>query len=133
MKVGYSGTPLIKKLGLKGNMKVLLIDEPENYFEFLETDISSHICKKNEAFDLIHLFVKTKKEYETEMKKIKIRIKATTIIWISWYKKSAKINTDVTEDVIRNYALQNDLVDVKVCAVSDIWSGLKLVTPLTKR
>ena len=54
-------------------------------------------------------------------------------IWVSWYKKSAKIPTDVTEDVIRNYALKNDLVDVKVCAVSEIWSGLKLVVPLAKR
>ena len=55
------------------------------------------------------------------------------IIWVSWYKKAAKITTDITEDVIRNYALQNELVDVKVCAVNDIWSGLKLVVPLSKR
>jgi len=55
------------------------------------------------------------------------------IIWISWFKKTAKIETDITEDVIRDYALQNDLVDVKVCAVSEQWSGLKLVVPLTKR
>jgi hypothetical protein len=57
----------------------------------------------------------------------------TISIWVSWYKKSAKIPTDITEDVIRNYALKNDLVDVKVCAVSDIWSGLKLVVPVAKR
>jgi hypothetical protein len=55
------------------------------------------------------------------------------VIWVSWYKKSAKIPTDVTEDVIRNYALKNELVDVKVCAVNDVWSGLKLVVPLKKR
>ena len=55
------------------------------------------------------------------------------MIWVSWYKKSAKIPTDITEDVIRDYALQNDLVDVKVCAVSEIWSGLKLVVPVAKR
>ncbi|HSU29321.1 MAG TPA: hypothetical protein VLJ68_13130, partial [Chitinophagaceae bacterium] len=55
------------------------------------------------------------------------------VVWVSWYKKSAGIPTDITEDVIRNYALKNDLVDVKVCAVSDIWSGLKLVVPLAKR
>jgi hypothetical protein len=70
-----------------------------------------------------------------EMKKRKQVIKSNTsiTIWISWYKKSAKIPTDITEDIIRNYALKNDLVDVKVCAVSDIWSGLKLVVPLAKR
>jgi hypothetical protein len=67
------------------------------------------------------------------MKKIRKIIKPATIIWVSWFKKSAKIETNITEDVIRNYALQNDLVDVKVCAVSDIWSGLKLVVPLAKR
>lgn len=75
------------------------------------------------------------------MKKLKAFCKKnpTVMIWISWYKKSAlrqaqgKLSTDVTEDVIRNYALKNDLVDIKVCAVSDIWSGLKLVVPLAKR
>jgi hypothetical protein len=69
------------------------------------------------------------------MKKLKPLIKknTTVIIWVSWYKKAAKIATDITEDIIRNYALKNDLVDVKVCAVSDIWSGLKLVVPVSKR
>lgn len=69
------------------------------------------------------------------MKKLKRMYKKNpnVTIWISWYKKTAKVPTDITEDVIRNYALKNDLVDVKVCAVSDIWSGLKLVVPLSKR
>jgi hypothetical protein len=79
--------------------------------------------------------VKNIKEFETEMKKLKPVYKKNTsiIIWISWYKRASKILTDITEDVIRNYALKNDLVDVKVCAVSEIWSGLKLVVPLAKR
>ena len=69
------------------------------------------------------------------MKKLKLLCKQNPAItiWVSWYKKSAKIQTDITEDIIRNYALKNDLVDVKVCAVSDIWSGLKLVVPVAKR
>jgi hypothetical protein len=67
------------------------------------------------------------------MKKIKQNMKPTTIIWVSWYKKRADIVTDITEDIIREYALKNDLVDVKVCAVSNVWSGLKLVVPLAKR
>jgi hypothetical protein len=133
MLVGYSGTPLIKKLGIKEGMKVQLMGEPDNYFQLLEQDISSQICNKDDTPDLIHLFVKTNKDFETGMKKIKKKMKPTTIIWVSWYKKSAGIATDVTEDVIRNYALQNDLVDVKVCAVSDVWSGLKLVVPVAKR
>lgn len=133
MLAGYSGTPLIKKLGIKDETKVQLIGQPENYFDLLEKNISSQFCKKAETPDLVHLFVKTKKEFESVMKKIKQNMKPTTIIWVSWYKKSAGISTDITEDVIRDYALKNDLVDVKVCAVSDIWSGLKLVIPLAKR
>jgi hypothetical protein len=135
MPAGYSGTPLLKKLGIKPEMKVLLINQPTDYYVLLETNISYQLCKKNETPDFVHLFVKTSKEFETEMKKLKPVYKKTTsiTIWVSWYKKSAKISTDVTEDLIRNYALKNDLVDVKVCAVSDLWSGLKLVVPLRKR
>lgn len=133
MSVGYSGTPLLKKLGIKEEMKIELIMQPVDYFDLLEKDISSQFCRKKDIPDFIHLFVKTNKEFEAEMTKIKPRMKPTTIIWISWYKKSAGITTDVTEDVIRNYALQNDLVDVKVCAVNNKWSGLKLVVPLSKR
>jgi len=130
---GYSGTPLLKKLGIKENMRIMLINEPENYFELIEKDITGQFCGKNEKPDFIHLFVKTKKDFETGMNKLKLLLKPSTTIWVSWYKKSAGIPTDVTEDVIRNYALQNDLVDIKVCAVSNTWSGLKLVTPVAKR
>jgi len=132
---GYSDTALIKKLGIKPEMKVLLINKPDDYYKLLEVDITDQTCKKNETPDLIHLFVKSMKEFESEMKALKSVYKknSTVIIWVSWYKKAAKILTDITEDVIRNYALKNDLVDIKVCAVSDIWSGLKLVVPLAKR
>ena len=132
---GYSGTPLIKKLGIKPETIILLINAPDNYYQLLGADINDQLVEKKENPELIHLFVKTKKEFETEMKKIKPIIKknAAISIWVSWYKKSAKIPTDLTEDVIRNYALKNDLVDVKVCAVSEVWSGLKLVVPLSKR
>lgn len=116
-------------------MKIRLINEPVDYFRLLETNIQDQLIKKNETPDLIHLFAKNRKEFEQEMKKIKPFIKKfpAITIWVSWYKKSAKVPTDLTEDVIRDYALKNDLVDVKVCAVSDTWSGLKLVVPLSKR
>ena len=132
---GYSGTALIKKLGIKPEMKVLIINKPSEYYKLLEVDITDQTCKSNDIPDFIHLFVKSVKELESEMKALKSICKknSTIIIWVSWYKKVAKIPTDITEDVIRNYALKNDLVDVKVCAVSDIWSGLKLVVPLAKR
>jgi acyl CoA:acetate/3-ketoacid CoA transferase alpha subunit len=132
---GYSGTPLIKKLGIKPGAIIQLINQPGNYFELLESDINDQLYKKNQIPDLVHLFVKNNKEFETEMKKLKVVCKKnpSVTLWVSWYKKAAGIPTDVTEDTIRNYALKNDLVDVKVCAVSDIWSGLKLVVPLAKR
>ena len=132
---GYSGTALIKKLGIKPEMKVLIINKPGDYYKLLEVDISDQSCKSNETPDFIHLFVKSVKEFESEMKALKSIYKknSATIIWVSWYKKTAKIPTDIAEDTIRNYALKNDLVDVKVCAVSDIWSGLKLVVPKNKR
>ena len=135
MPVGYSGTPLIKKLGITPSMKVLLLHAPDNYFDLLETNISDQLWNKNEIPDMIHLFAANHKIFEDEMKKIRIFCLKNTsvIIWVSWYKKTAKIGTDITEDTIRNYALKNDLVDVKVCAVSESWSGLKLVVPLTKR
>jgi len=126
---------LIKKLGIKPEMKVLIINKPDDYYILLGVDITDQSCKSNDIPDFIHFFVKSVKEFESEMKALKSICKknSTVIIWVSWYKKAAKIPTDITEDVIRNYALKNDLVDVKVCAVSDIWSGLKLVVPLAKR
>lgn len=135
MAVGYSGTPLVKKLGIKPGMKIALGNAPAAYAGWLETDISSQLCKKNELPDIVHLFVKTNAELEQEMKKWKPVCKKNPkiTIWVSWYKKNSGIPTDLTEDVIRSYALKNDLVDVKVCAVSDEWSGLKLVVPVAKR
>lgn len=135
LMAGYSDTPLLKKLGIKPEMKIWLISQPVNYYDLLQTDITDQLCKKNETPDFIHLFVKSNKEFEAEMKKIKPICKKNPVItiWVSWYKKTAGIPTDITEDVIRNYALKNDLVDIKVCAVSDIWSGLKLVVPVAKR
>lgn len=135
MPAGYSNTPLIKKLGIKEKMKVLLMNQPDDYYSLLGKNINEQLCDKNEIPDLIHLFTKNNNEFERCMKKFASMLKKNNsmIIWVSWYKKVSGIQTDLTEDIIRKYALQNDLVDVKVCAVSDIWSGLKLVVPLKKR
>lgn len=132
---GYSGTPLLKKLGIQPVTKVLAIHPPDDYFQLLEADISQQFAGKKDVPDLVHLFVKSNKEFEGEMKKLQpyLAKNPDMVIWVSWYKKSAGIATDLTEDVIRNYALRNGLVDVKVCAVSDTWSGLKLVVPKAMR
>ncbi|MEP6674447.1 MAG: hypothetical protein ABJA78_04810 [Ferruginibacter sp.] len=132
---GYSGTALIKKLGIQPDMKVGLINEPENYQLLLKQNISTQLIKKNETPDLLHLFAKDSVSFTKGMKEVNTIIAKNNklIVWVSWYKKSSGIKTDITEDVIRNYALQHNLVDIKVCAVSEIWSGLKLVVPLAKR
>ena len=116
-------------------MKVWLINDPADYFELLENNISSQLCKPRESPDFVHVFAKNRKEFETAMKEVLAwsRKNRQIVIWVSWYKKSAKIVTDITENDIRNYALQNGLVDIKVCAVSDNWSGLKLVVPKSQR
>jgi hypothetical protein len=132
---GYSGTPLINKLGIKPGSKVLLINEPLDYFDLLGNRLDGQLVEGKQLPDIIHLFAKNKKEFETNMNRIQslYEEKTSTFIWVSWYKKAAKIPTDLTEDVIREYALKHGLVDVKVCAVSDTWSGLKLVVPVSKR
>jgi len=132
---GYSGTPLLKKLGITRSMKVQLVNVPADYFDWLGTDIRDQLAAPADIADLVHVFATSNAAFEMALKKLKVVYKTNpqVIIWVSWYKKSAGIPTDLTEDVIRNYALQNDLVDVKVCAVTDVWSGLKLVVPKSKR
>jgi len=132
---GYSGTPLIKKLGIKPEMKVLLLHAPEDYFHLLEQDITAQMIKGKQIPDFVHLFAKDIAAFEKGMQKIFQCAKANTavIVWVSWYKKSSGIATDLNENIIRDLALQNNLVDIKVCAVSEAWSGLKLVVPVAKR
>ena len=131
----YSRTPLIKKLGITPGMKVLVIHAPEDYFQLLETDLSKQYVTKNGNPDLVHLFVKKNVAFEKEMETVLKLCKKNTslIVWISWYKKSSGIVTDLSENMIREFALQHNLVDIKVCAVSNEWSGLKLVVPVSKR
>jgi hypothetical protein len=135
MTAGYSGTPLLQKLGLKPSTRLLLINPPADYMTFVQTDLTNQLVTRNAVPDLVHLFVESMKEFKTRMNKLKPVCKKNPaiVIWVSWYKKASRINTDVNEDHIRNYALANDLVDVKVCAVNEIWSALKLVVPLAKR
>lgn len=132
---GYSGTPLLKKLGISPATRLLVLNAPGDYTEIVETDLSEQFVPARENPDCIHLFARDEKELLKGMKTaLPICKKNTSVtVWVSWYKKTAKIPTDITEDSIRNFALANGLVDVKVCAVSEIWSGLKLVVPLAKR
>jgi len=132
---GYSGTPLAKKLGIKPGFDIVLINAPDNYFD-LFTDLPGglHIATEiSKGHDMIHLFAKNQQEYLSRLYLLKDQIKQNGMVWVSWPKKASKIVTDITEDIIRNEALKNGLVDVKVCAIDDIWSGLKLVIRLKDR
>lgn len=132
---GYSATPLAKKLGIKAGFKIRLINAPDHYFN-LFADMPADVEFLNDAElkkNLIHFFVTNIDELESNIKAIKNEIEQDGMIWISWYKKSAKTSTDVTEDKLRSIALANGLVDIKVCAVDEVWSGLKLVIPVKSR
>jgi hypothetical protein len=132
---GYSGTPIAKKLGIKSGFKVSLINAPE-YYLTLFSDLPPDLYfdkASNTGIDFVHLFIKNRDEYEKILPELKNHIKPDGMIWVSWPKKASKITTDVTEDIIRNLALQTGLVDIKVCAVDDVWSGLKLVIPVKDR
>lgn len=129
---GYSGTLLPQKLGIKPAMKILLLHAPAGYAGILGMDISAQQVKKAPA-DFVHLFAVSRKELEKDFYALIGQLPSSAVIWVSWYKKSAKIPTDITEDVIREIVLPTDWVDVKVCAVNDVWSGLKIVKRLNKR
>jgi hypothetical protein len=126
---------LLKKLGLKEGQRVRLLHPPDDYFSWLAVDISSQLCTAGECPDWVHLFAASRAIFEQGMRSLKasIRKNPRIVIWVSWYKKSSGVATDLTEDVVRGFALQNGLVDIKVCAVSDLWSGLKLVVPVNRR
>jgi hypothetical protein len=132
---GYSGTPLAKKLGIKSGFHINLVNAPEYYLQ-LFTDLPNDLYfgdKENVKIDFIHFFTKSKEEYTSLLPRLKDRITTNGMIWVSWPKKASKVPTDITEDIIRNYAIESGLVDIKVCAVDDIWSGLKLVIPVKDR
>jgi hypothetical protein len=126
---GYSGTPLAKKLGIGANARVCAKNAPEEYIQLLEpipSGVSFH-AKPTESTDVVHVFVDRKtalSKHLTELRKI---LRGNAVVWISWPKKSSKVPTDITEDTIREIALPLGFVDVKVCAVTEVWSGLKLV------
>ncbi|HLT73407.1 MAG TPA: hypothetical protein VKZ75_12180 [Cyclobacteriaceae bacterium] len=132
---GYSGTPLAKKLGIKPKFRIRLFNPPDYYFK-LFTDLPPGITElkdKKSKKDFIHYFATRAAQLKKDIKQLRREIEENGMIWISWYKKSAKMETDLDENIIRAIALNNGLVDVKVCAIDEMWSGLKLVIPVKDR
>ncbi len=129
MTTGYSGTPLAKKLGIKDGFDILTINEPDNYRELLAPipDSVTFSDKTRSEVDLVHLFTNSRDELFRKLAECVKLINQNGSVWVSWYKKAAKLPTEITEDIVREAAFPVGLVDIKVCAVDDKWSGLKLV------
>lgn len=133
-EAGYSGTPLARKLGLKDGQAAAFVGLPESLawlteaaaFRRIETAPDWRALPEG-ARDVIHIFTRAAAEVALALPVLRDLIAPDGMIWVSWPKKASKVPTDVTEDVIRNRALADVLVDVKVCAVDEVWSGLKLV------
>jgi len=126
---GYSGTPLAKKLGIVAGTAVVARNAPVNYRQLLEP-IPAGVAfgaQVASATDIAHVFVTERAKLDQELASLRSEIRSDAVVWVSWPKKASKVATDITEDTIRELALPLGFVDVKVCAVSEVWSGLKLV------
>ena len=120
---GYSGTPLPKKLGITQGATLYLDGAPGDY----PSAGTMLVRTVSERVDLVHLFTKSAAELRSKLRRYRDAIRDDAVVWISWPKKASKVPTDITEDVVREVALPLGFVDIKVCAVDDVWSGLKLV------
>lgn len=129
---GYSGTPLPKKLGLKPELAALFVSLPDDLAHLVD-DLPLVHCIGNTAeadgreLDYIHVFETDRARLQENALRLKSMLKPTGMLWISWPKKASKVPTSITEDVLRTIFLPTGLVDVKVCAVTDVWSGLKFM------
>ena len=137
---GYSGTPLLKKLGYAPGQRACLVAVPvpellafEGFARRRLLEGLGGLGREKGPFDLIHLFAREAGGLPAALAQARERLVPNGMIWVSWPKKAAKIPTDVTEQVVRRHALAIELVDVKVCAVDAVWSGLKLVIPKAMR
>jgi hypothetical protein len=126
---GYSGKPLVDKLGIKPGAHVSVMDAPSDYRALLEPLPPDVVLndRPDQSTDLVHLFAVDRETLAAALVSLRHKLRIDTPIWVSWPKKSSKVPTTITEDVIREIALPLGFVDIKVCAVSEIWSGLKLV------
>jgi hypothetical protein len=132
---GYSGTPLGDKLGIKPGSTIFTAGAPSTYRKLIHPvpgDVR-FVSRLNDAVDIIHLFVNSRRTLAKALPAYRRRMRPDAVIWISWPKKSSGVETDLSEDGIRELALPLDLVDIKVCAVDATWSGLKLMIRKDRR
>ena len=126
---GYSGTPLAKKLGFREGHRVKTSRAPPDYDDLVTPRPDNVLISSSirSGIDIWHYFSKSRTQLGRDLPRMRENIRQDGMIWVSWPKRASKVPTDVTEDVVRKLALPLGLVDVKVCAVDDVWSGLKLV------
>jgi hypothetical protein len=127
---GYSATPLLTKLGIKSGYTLYVAHPPELYWEWLAPlPEGVRVAKKpsKEGIDFIHIFYHEKRKFEKEFLLCKKSLRKSGMLWVSWPKKSSGVVTDLDENTVRGFGLKNGLVDVKICAVDDVWSGLKFM------
>jgi len=127
---GYSGTPLWKKLGYKTGMSAYVDGAPSSYISLLALPADVTVTWLRSAksdMEFVHLFATSASKLKRKLESYRKRIVPSGVIWVSWPKKSSGVKSDITEDTIRDVALPMRLVDVKVCAVDEVWSGLKLM------
>ena len=129
MSAGYSGTPLARKLGIVPGMRVLLERAPDDYPKLVAPLPDGVVFARSpsKSVELVHVFATERVALEKALRRYRAKLAPDAAVWVSWPKKSSKVPTDITEDTIREVALPLGWVDVKVCAVSEVWSGLKLV------
>jgi hypothetical protein len=132
---GYSGKSLVDKLGIKPGMRLAIVDAPSGYRSTLGTLPSGAriLAAPRGTLPFIHFFTTKRSLLERRFPALKRGLAQDGALWVSWPKKSSGVATDLTEDVVRRVALAGGLVDVKVCAVDEVWSGLKLVRRLNDR
>ena len=132
---GYSGTPLAKKLGIKPPMTLVSIDAPKEYRLWVGElpEGVTITARSGHPLQAVHLFATQRAVLEKRLADLRSRLEPSGFVWVSWPKKASKVQTDITEDTIRNIALPLGFVDIKVCAVSEVWSGLKLVVRKSER
>jgi hypothetical protein len=132
---GYSATPLVKKLGIKPDFNVAFVNAPTNFVNQLDlpSGVKAKSISKSKDLDFILLFVKSRTVLTGAFTQCAYKLKSNGMLWVSWPKRASGVSTDLTENVVRDIGLAAGLVDVKVCAIDEIWSGLKFVYRLQDR
>ncbi len=136
MSAGYSKRTLVKKLGIKEDFTIVVVDPPASYWPLLgklPDDVAVVEPRSRARLDFVHLFVESERDLARRLPTFRRKIVSNGMIWVSWPKKASGVPSDLSGDVVRRLGLESGLVDIKVCAVDETWSGLKFVIPVRDR